>query len=881
MPVVTGRAVPASATAAYRPVAEALLQLMRHKPLPDDPGLGPWLPALQPLVPPLVGEQPSAGEVSPAVRGEAVLQLLHRAAPDGVVVVLEDLHWADPDTVSVIEFLADNLGRERVLLVLTLRDSPSSPALAVARRQRGRPGMTYLALDRLTDSELATMVHACRPGASDDVLQRIQGSADGVPLLVEEMLASPGLPENLAATVTARLADLRDEDRQVIEAAAVLGRHFDWALLPALTAQTEDDVAGALARGVESLLLTSHGATIGFRHALTREAVLDTVLPPRQRQLAAAALAVLVAAHPTLEGGEREVAIDLAVRAGERHRAGGLLAESGRQSLGWGALATAAETLRRAAELLDGGAAKADAELGLVEALALAGRVDEAAAVGGRLVTRLADDPGTTKTRVEAHLRLAHAAVAASRWQMGRHQLDAARRLAGHDPTSSVAARIAVLDADLTMAADDHGAARAIAEGVLGMGGAPPEVYCHALEIIGRSHRSQDLAAAREAFERGLVIAEAADLPLWRLRALHELGTVDLFGHAGVERLLQARRAAEEMGAMSTAAVLDLQLSAAFTMRWDLDACDLSAHSAIAIAARLGLVQVRAKGFAMLCGSASMRADLAETERLAALTTAAAADDRNLEGFCWGSRGVALLLSGEAELAIEPYARGIAILGGVPHAEPAALRALWPLVLAARGDKGARRAIDEARRSGVAAIHINRALIGYAEAVLAGRDRDHRHAREIVAVADTGFANGDGWADLTRLLAAPAASADGWGDVQQWLSDGAAGFAQRGLPALAYRAEALFRQASPNPWSSRGVSAREADVLRLVVEGLANKEIAARLHLSPRTVEKHVESLLRKAGARSRTELATLMADSGYPGPTRGPEATPGPEATT
>ena len=54
------------------------------------------------------------------------------------------------------------------------------------------------------------------------------------------------------------------------------------------------------------------------------------------------------------------------------------------------------------------------------------------------------------------------------------------------------------------------------------------------------------------------------------------------------------------------------------------------------------------------------------------------------------------------------------------------------------------------------------------------------------------------------------------------------------------------------------MTVREADVLRLVAEGLANKEIAARLFLSPRTVEKHVESLLRKTGARSRTQLVAI-----------------------
>ena len=57
-----------------------------------------------------------------------------------------------------------------------------------------------------------------------------------------------------------------------------------------------------------------------------------------------------------------------------------------------------------------------------------------------------------------------------------------------------------------------------------------------------------------------------------------------------------------------------------------------------------------------------------------------------------------------------------------------------------------------------------------------------------------------------------------------------------------------------------GITAREADVLRLVADGLPNKEIAARLNLSPRTVEKHVESLLRKTGARSRTSLAAAHA---------------------
>jgi DNA-binding CsgD family transcriptional regulator len=216
-------------------------------------------------------------------------------------------------------------------------------------------------------------------------------------------------------------------------------------------------------------------------------------------------------------------------------------------------------------------------------------------------------------------------------------------------------------------------------------------------------------------------------------------------------------------------------------------------------------------------------------------------------------------MQGDADASIEPYSRGIAMLGRLPHAEPAGLRALWPLVLAARGDRRAQNAVDEATRLGVGAIGMNRALIGYAEAVLADARGDRPRAAQLIAHSDPGFANCRGWADVARLLAAPSALAGGWADARRWLSDAARCFVERGLPALAGQCDQLLARASANPWSEAGISAREADVLRLIAEGLANKEIAASLHLSPRTVEKHVESLLRKAGARSRTELVARM----------------------
>jgi DNA-binding CsgD family transcriptional regulator len=151
---------------------------------------------------------------------------------------------------------------------------------------------------------------------------------------------------------------------------------------------------------------------------------------------------------------------------------------------------------------------------------------------------------------------------------------------------------------------------------------------------------------------------------------------------------------------------------------------------------------------------------------------------------------------------------------------------------------------------------MNRSVIDYAEAILLGRDGQRQRATELAAASDAGFTNCESWAELARLSAAPAAFDDGWGDPVRWLTSAEPGFGNRGLDRLADRCRELRKQSQPNPWLAAGVTAREADVLRLVADGLSNKEIAAQLHLSPRTVEKHVESLLRKLGVRTRIALA-------------------------
>ena len=165
--------------------------------------------------------------------------------------------------------------------------------------------------------------------------------------------------------------------------------------MQAATGLPADLIAGALEHGVGAQLLVLDADDFRFRHMLTREAVAAELLPPRRVTLAARALAALEAAHPGLPGEWGDLAANLALQAGDQDRAGALLFASGRSALDRGALATSIDTLRRAVELLSDREQRAEAEMLLVEGLALAGRVDEAMQVGDRLITQMPSGGGS------------------------------------------------------------------------------------------------------------------------------------------------------------------------------------------------------------------------------------------------------------------------------------------------------------------------------------------------------------------------------------------------------------------------------------------------------------------------------------------------------
>jgi DNA-binding CsgD family transcriptional regulator len=162
---------------------------------------------------------------------------------------------------------------------------------------------------------------------------------------------------------------------------------------------------------------------------------------------------------------------------------------------------------------------------------------------------------------------------------------------------------------------------------------------------------------------------------------------------------------------------------------------------------------------------------------------------------------------------------------------------------------------------------VTRRIVLLASAVLAGRQGDRDTAVEVSAAAFEELATTPWFCAMTQRLVGEAALLGGWGSPQQWLRAAEAFFEGAAIDAPARACRTLLEQTEPpagevhTSASGRGVngvSPREADVLALVAEGMSNREIAQRLFLSVRTVEKHVEHLLAKTGTANRAQLVAL-----------------------
>jgi DNA-binding CsgD family transcriptional regulator len=894
MPVLRGRAVQTATPVAYRPLAEALCSAVRVGGVPDAPDLAPFRSALGRLVPEWRADDEARVDDSVMALAEGVLRFLRAAARGGgCLLVLEDLHWADPETLMIVEYLADNLGSEPALCLCTLRTEPRSEALELARTLEARRTSELLELSRLGDTEVGDMVRSCLDTSSvPGEVAELAARADGVPFLVEELLAlavasgalvddgaawrfQPAaelvVPLTFADSVRRRLAPLGDEIRSVLFAAAVLGRRFDWELLPVIAALSEERVLDALHAAVEAQIVAGEGdgPAFRFRHALSRDAVLAELLPPQRAALSRRALDAIEGAHAGLSGDWCELAADLAERAGDRQRATTLLLEVGRRALEAGALGSAEAALERARSLCPPETPRMlDVEELLLDALALAGKGDRAVEVGESLLSRLGGEMPGAARRAETHLRLVRAAVAATQWQEARRRLELARADANDAYDEVLTARVDAVGAQALIMEDPEEAA-SLAR--LALESAErlrlPEVACEALEILGRCARPRDLESAEAAFRQGYETAEAHGLTVWRMRALHELGTIDLLRGAPFTRLEEARALALHHGALATAAVLDVQLAAALIMQDDPEPATVPARRGAELAARYGLDQTLAAAIAFeghVHARAGRRDEMERCIRAARAHGAGMADVEVVTELA----AVYLGFVEEDRAAVRRHLqRAVAPSAGAPDLQSGPVSGVWTLIQVLDGHDAVLP--DNAPEP----VHlIGRAYLRYARAVAAGREGDAVLALALLAEGDRELRDLEWNRQQARRLVAEAAITDGWGDPVAWLREALAFFDQRGEERIASACRALLRKAGapvprrrgdapvPPPLRGLGITARELEVLHLVAKGLANKEIGARLYLSPRTVERHVANLTVKAGVTRRAELVAYAA---------------------
>ena len=221
-----------------------------------------------------------AGEFAEAI--EVLLEQLSRRRH--VVVVLEDLQWADAATMALLKTLASTLRGRRLTIVATYRSDdidrfhPLRPVLAELDRTRS---VVRVEVVPLTPDEVAEQVDQLAGGLDPRVVEALAERSGGIPFLVEELvdLGDRALPDTLRELVLARYARLGDEAQQTMRTMAAGGMHVDDDVLAAVTMLDERAHDHALREAVDSRVVLADGAGYRFRHALTREAVEGEMLP--------------------------------------------------------------------------------------------------------------------------------------------------------------------------------------------------------------------------------------------------------------------------------------------------------------------------------------------------------------------------------------------------------------------------------------------------------------------------------------------------------------------------------------------------------------------------------------------------------------------------
>jgi DNA-binding CsgD family transcriptional regulator/tetratricopeptide (TPR) repeat protein len=227
---------------------------------------------------------------------ESILRFLDRLAQEQpVVLILEDAHWADRSTLDVLVFLARMVRDERLLVVATYRSDelhlrhPLQPALAELNRSRHVESIELAPFDREDLSRLLGDILDRLP--SPTTVQRIFARSGGNAFLAEELLASEGkqtgeeLPGQLQGILLARVAALAEDTKEILRLTATVGRPIEHHLLSASSQLPEERLLVATREAVDRQVLRTEQDTYRFRHVLLQQALYAELLPGERIRL--------------------------------------------------------------------------------------------------------------------------------------------------------------------------------------------------------------------------------------------------------------------------------------------------------------------------------------------------------------------------------------------------------------------------------------------------------------------------------------------------------------------------------------------------------------------------------------------------------------------
>ena len=838
-----------------------------------------------------------------------VLQLLAGlAAQSPVVLVLEDLHWADESSCDLLGFLAVRLRTEPVLMVGTLREEELAAGTQrwLAELER-RPKVTRLRLGSLADAEIAGLVaRMLPPGASSDHVTAVVRAAEGNPLYARELAAAGphALPSSISDAVLARVASLDDEARAVVEQVSAADGGLTHELLSTTLRLAEEPLLTAVRQTVASGLLITSPDGYALRHEVIRQ-VVYTDLTAGERQRLHRRLAESLAACPSCDPGRLAQHWQM---AGSPERAAPAAVSAARaavraraypEALRCYALAVELEAwvpepgpalLEEAAQTASWAGDPQRAVVWAAQALAQSGKASAGV-----------PDQVATIDRARLLERLGRYQWEAGDLQSAVDSTGQAIVLLGNAPPSELQARILAAHATLQMLLAEFDSALPLAERAVAIARQVNAFAAHAqgLATLGiiqgqRGELDAGLAALRTSFDLARQVGSVEDVARAALNHMYLLCTAGRFTEA-LEVARSGRAATDLLGTpRALTSVLDNNTAAIliYTGRWQEADRLLDELVAQSSGYATTLLQLRQLELAVGQGEEQRAADLA-----AALGKLAEDHPRNL-GPLHACLAEQALYAGDLTTAAEEVLRGLAGLANATlpadeirllaaGARTAADAALLPSPArpTGLGDQWAQSAATFADRAeAIADLHSTGQQEVAAWRVLVAAER----ARELGTDSwATWRAAAQAWHEAeqpyreayARLREAEAAVRAGRRDQAARALAGCEALAgslhSRPLLALAQdlaqRARLAGRPAADPAAAGRktagearfGLTGREQEVLALLIKGDSNRQIARALFISERTVALHVSRILGKLGVRNRTEAATVGARLG------------------